>query len=288
MSRQYAATFPVPPESEQPPNRPLRSRRRDARAYECGLYPTHAPGTIAQASHTLLPTGFSGRIELADADAAKASFDDARFEEDDTWVRMRIDVPFRELLIDTQHLHEYAEHPVPKLRPSGFGPILSVVHTLDIALMCAWDTPPQGEGEGEGETGSSTAPDRVLDELKLTIPLSFVRVPRSGPNCPSAEESSTADGLSPVSHTGAAGSVQMLPERIVPSQPYAQSLPAYNQLYHKNGMRREDPTPLPLYTPQGQSPEDVRVPTVPDMMICKQTPLPKAKTYSTPALPPLS
>lgn len=283
MSRQYAATFPVPPESEQPPNKPLRSRRRDARAYECGLYPTHAPGTIAQASHTLLPTGFSGRIELADADAAKASFDDARFEEDDTWVRMRIDVPFRELLIDTQHLHEYAEHPVPKLRPSGFGPILSVVHTLDIALMCAWDTPPQGEGEA----GSSTAPDRVLDELKLAIPLSFVRVPRSGPNCPSAE-SFTAECSSPVSHTGPAGSVQMLPERIVPSQPYAQSLPAYNQLYHKNGMRREDPTPLPLYTPQGQSPEDVRVPTVPDMMICKQTPLPKAKTYSTPALPPLS
>ena len=276
MSKQYATKWPVPEASQQPPNRPLQSRRDDIREYECGLLFTPPPGTIAQATHSLLPSGFSGRIELDGADTAKASFADDRFEDDNTWVRIRVDIPFRDLLIDPQHLKQYADHPVPKLRPTEMGPILSVVHALDIALTCTYDMP---EGEGEGDLST---PDRVLDELKLTIPLSFVRVPRSGPFQPIAE-SFTANCDSPMSRTGPAGSVRLRPELVRPSQPYAQSLPAYNQLYHKNGVRKEDPTPLPLYAPEGQTPPEHRPRPLPT--VCKQTPLHKAQVFSTPPLP---
>ena len=270
MSKQYAAQWPVPATSEQPPHRPLTTQRNDIREYECGLLFSPPPGTMAQATHSLLPSGFSGRIELDGADTAKASFADDRFEDENTWVRIRVDIPFRDLLLDPQHLPEYADHPVPKLRPTEPGPILSVLHTLDIALTCTYDMP---------EGGDESAPDRVLDELKLTIPLSFVRVPRSGPNQP-VVESFTADCDSPLSRTGPAGSVRMRPELVRPSQPYAQSLPAYNQLYHKNGVRKEDPTPLPLYAPAGQTPPEH--PLRPFPTICKQTPLHKAQVVPTP------
>ncbi|RPD66650.1 hypothetical protein L227DRAFT_560016 [Lentinus tigrinus ALCF2SS1-6] len=278
MSKQYASQWPVPPASEQPPNRPLRSRRDDIREYECGLLFTPPPGTTAQATHSLLPSGFSGRIELEGVDTAKASFADERFDDENTWVRIRVDIPFRDLLIDPQHLRQYADHPVPKLRPTELGPILSVMHSLDIALTCTYDMP---EGAGAGE-GDQSAPDRVLDELKLTIPLSFVRVPRSGPHQPVAE-SFTADCENPLSRTGPAGSVRLRPELVQRSQPYAQTLPAYNQLYHKNGVRKEDPTPLPLYAPEGQTPPEH--PPRPFPTICKQTPLHKAQVFSTPPLP---
>ncbi|KAI0748701.1 hypothetical protein C8Q80DRAFT_1121058 [Daedaleopsis nitida] len=285
VSQQYAADWPVPPASEQPPNTPLRSRRRDTREYDCGLFLTPPPGTAAHATHSLLPTGFSGRIELDGADAAKASFDDPRFDDDHTWIRMRLDVPFRELLLDSQYLPQYADHPVPKLRPTEMGPILSILHTLEIALTCTYDMP-AGAGSASASASTSTDPDKVVDELRLTIPLSFVRVPRSGPNRP-VVESFTADCDDPLSRTGPAGTVRVKPRLIAPSEPYAHSLPAYNQLYHKDGVRREDPTPLPLYTPKkGQSAATEEDP-VPSMTVCKQTPLHKAKIYSTPALPRL-
>ncbi|RDX40274.1 hypothetical protein OH76DRAFT_1366482 [Lentinus brumalis] len=271
MSKKYATQWPVPAASDQPPNRPLRPRRNDIREYECGLLFTPPPGTTAQATHSLLPSGFSGRIELDGAGVAKASFDDECFDDEETWVRIRVDIPFRDLLIDPRYLHQYAEHAAPKLRPTELGPILSVVHSLDIALTCTYDMP---DDESDG-----SVPNRVLDELKLTIPLSFVRVPRSGPNQPVAE-SFTADCESPLSRSGPAGSVRLRPELIQPRQPYVQTLPAYNQLYHKNGNRKEDPTPLPLYAPKGQTaPEH---PLRPFPTLCKQTPLHKADVFSTP------
>ncbi|KAI1791656.1 hypothetical protein LXA43DRAFT_888698 [Ganoderma leucocontextum] len=275
MSTQYAQEWPVPASADQPPNRSLRTRRLDAREYECGLVFNPPADTSAIRSYSVLPTGFHGKFDL---DESKANFGDDCFEADDTWIRVRIDVPFRDVLVDAHLLPQYEDHPLPKLRPSARGPILTVCHKLEIALACAYDASPS---------------ERALDELKFTIPLSFVRVPRSGPHCPRVEPF-TADAGSPLSMTGPAGSVRLLAER-VRSQPYAQplSLPAYNTLYYKNGARKEDPTPLPVYTKDGgceHPPEatgggsqelareqrvDGEEAARPAMTICKQTPLHK-------------
>ena len=274
MSTEYAAQWPVPPESEQPPNKPLRSRRSDTRAYEFGLYSTMGPGMSAVASYSLLPAGFPGRVELNGADAAKASFDDERFDGTDTWIRMRLDIPFRDLLIDQRHLSEFGEHPVPKLRPTEEGPILTVQHMLDVMLICSYDMPQGGA-------------DRLVDELRLTIPLSFVRVPRSGEYYGSGEWF-PAESVDPLSRTGPTGLVRMRPERVPPTQTQArptQSLPGYNQLYYKNGTRREDLTPLPRYTPKGQpAPEEEPASTA--AQVVKQMPLPIRKDLVWTPRPP--
>ncbi|TBU35464.1 hypothetical protein BD311DRAFT_3203 [Dichomitus squalens] len=285
MSAHYAQEWPVPPASEQPPNRPIRTRRHDSREYECGMIFSPAAGTSATRSYSLLHSGFAGKFEL---DESKANFQDERFEQDDTWIRVRVDVPFRDILVEPHLLPQYEDHPLPKLRPSERGPIMTVYHRLEISLACAYDLP---------EDGATPGKERALDELKFTIPLSFVRVPRSGPHCPRTESFTEATG-SPLSTTSPAGSVRMLTERVpLPqlSQPYAQSLPAYNTLYHKNGARIEDPTPLPVYTKDGgrehpletSSEQRVEEAEPPAMTICKQTPLHKAVVYSTPPLPRL-
>ena len=107
-------------------------------------------------------------------------------------------MPFRDVLADVDPAH--ADAPVPVLRPSARGPLRSVHHPLEISLACAYGD--------------------AADELKLTLPLSFVRVPGA------------AQGY-------AAG----------------RALPAYSALYHRDGAPKEDPTPLPRYTPKGQLPD---------------------------------
>ena len=286
MSTQYAKDWPVPGPADQPPKRSLPTRRLDARGYECGLVFNPPADTSALRSYSLLPTGFSGKFDL---DASKADFGDARLEVDDTWIRVRVDVPFRDVLVDARHRPQYEDHPLPTLRPSERGPLLTVRHSLEIALACAYDLPSPSPS-----SPSSPTAERTLDELRFTIPLTFVRVPRSGPHCPRVEPFGVvADAGSPLSTTGPAGEVRLQAER-VRSQPYA--LPAYNTLYHKNGVRREDPTPLPVYTKDGgrehpleamrrrgrEFAGEQRVDGEADeeggpaMTICKQTPLHKA------------
>lgn len=281
MSTQYAEEWPVPAPTEQPPNRPLPTRRVDAREYECGLVFNPPPSTSASRSYSCLPEGFAGKFDLSPTPTSPTSssptghFADARFDADDTWLRVRVDIPFRAVLVDARRLPQYEDHPLPTLRPSARGPILTVRHSLEIALACAYGSP-----ELEGEGGESAA---AVEELKFTIPLTFVRVQQShGPR------------VEPV-----AGDVRARAERMR-SLPYAQpaaalSLPAYNTLYHKNGVRREDPTPLPVYTKDegvehppeaalsqargvefaGQQRVDEERPA---LTICKQTPLHKVAT----------
>ena len=203
MSKQYATKWPVPEASQQPPNRPLQSRRDDIREYECGLLFTPPPGTIAQATHSLLPSGFSGRIELDGADTAKASFADDRFEDDNTCVRIRVDIPFRDLLIDPQHFTQYADHSVPKLRPTEMGPILSVVHALDIALTCTYDMP-EGEGEGVANGEEKTADgDGEMEDNQRDRPGSRLRAGSHGHHSSprSFSPASLGSVIDPVGHT---------------------------------------------------------------------------------------
>ncbi|KAI0636421.1 hypothetical protein C8Q77DRAFT_1050596 [Trametes polyzona] len=257
MSSKYAAKWPVPAPSEQPPKRPLRVRRRDAREYECGLLLSSPPNTTAKCTHSILPRGFPDHFDLhGEGDG----FADAAFDDPNTWVQMRLNVPFRTVFIDEKHLEEHDEIPVPKLRPTESGPLLTVSHTLDFTLTCTYELP-----EGEGENMKS-----ATDELHLTLPLSFVRLPRGtsrrtlpdAPVTPCASEASA-----PLSPAEVSPAETRQATHLPASMPYAQALPAYHQLFHSNGVLREDPTPLPRYTRHPEDAEDLP----PAPAVCKQT-----------------
>ena len=64
MSTRYAQEWPVPPASQQPPNRPLRTRRHDSHEYQCGMIFSPPAGTSATRSYSLLHSGFPGKFEL--------------------------------------------------------------------------------------------------------------------------------------------------------------------------------------------------------------------------------
>ncbi|KAI8982858.1 hypothetical protein BD414DRAFT_87015 [Trametes punicea] len=245
MSSKFAEKWPVPPSSEQPPKKPLRVCRDDIREYEYSLLLSTPPSTTAKHTYSILPRDFPSAFDLQDATMDTGSFADGAFDEPDTWVQMRLDVPFRrEALVDKKRLEQYEDVPIPKLRPSERGPLLTVVHALDVVFTCTYDL-------SEGEDTNI-----AMDELRLNLPLSFVRLPRRTFQLPIAEL------------PGLEMRQAVLPP---PSLPYAIALPAYSQLYYSNGTLREDPTPLPRYT---RNPEDAVDPQ-PSPVVCKQTPATK-------------
>ncbi|KAI0692079.1 hypothetical protein C8T65DRAFT_745295 [Cerioporus squamosus] len=152
------------------------------------------------------PSGFSGRIELDGADVAKASFADEHFEDENTWVWIRVD---------------------------SCDLLLSVMHSLNMALTCTYHIP-----EGEGE---ESVLDHMLGEPKLTI----VLVPRIGLNQPVGVSQSppplTARTCSPALLLGARG-VGAPPAGVCSAEPALSTITPclYNKLYHKNGNRKED------------------------------------------------
>lgn len=257
MSSKYAEKWPVPPPSEQPPKKPLRARRRDAREYECGLMLSAPMGSNNKQTYSMLPRDFPEHFNLHNAGEG---FVDPVFDDSNTWVQMRLDVPICSAFVDKKHLHD--DLPIPKLRPTEAGPMLSVFHTLDVVLTCTYDA-----AEGDAET------EPAMDELRLTLPLSFVRVPRRNthiPIIPIVDLLSTP--AADATYTAAlaeACPIDMRQAAFPPaSLPYAQALPAYNQLYYSNGTLREDPTPLPRYT---RDPKDAEDPPPPPV-VCKQVP----------------
>lgn len=265
MSSTYASKWPVPPPSEQPPKKPLRARRRDAREYECGLLLNTPTGTTCKRTHSILPREFPKQFDLH---AVGAGFADPAFDDANAWVQLRLDVPLRDVFIDEKYLEEYDQLPVPKLRPTEAGPILSVSHTLDVVLTCTYDL-------SEGDA----AEDLATEELRLTLPLSFVRVPRRNATPPVVDFFSAQGGEAVCAAPPAVPCpVEMRQAAFPPaSLPYAQALPAYSQLFYANGSLREDPTPLPRYTRDPRDAEDPPPPFV----------LPNLKQTS-PSKPPMS
>ncbi|KAI0647549.1 hypothetical protein C8Q79DRAFT_926031 [Trametes meyenii] len=273
MSSKYAAKWPVLPPSEQPPKKPLQTRRSDVRDYEAGLLLSAPSSTTARHSFSILPRSFPDTFALHSADDGHA-FADAAFDDANTWVQMRLDVPVRNVLMDEKRIEQFEDLPVPTLRPTENGPILTVFHTLDVALTCTYDLSEAADNEEKLAT----------DELRLTLPLNFVRVPRrstlySAPVevMPSPTTIEASCPPTPTSPPAFNASYSALPP---PSMPYAQALPAYSQLYHSNGMLREDPTPLPRYTRNAEDAEDAPPPPV----VYKQTPptkLPLSTLHST-------
>ncbi|KAH9928546.1 uncharacterized protein BXZ73DRAFT_48447 [Epithele typhae] len=226
-SSAFAAAWPIPPAASQPPHRPLTRQRADSGDYECGMICSPPADATVFPSYSLHPTGFTGKYEFNEREAECASFADPRFDDDDdVWVRLRINVPIRSLFVSDPECPRSAHQRLPVLRPTTNGPLRSVSHALDLALTVVYDHP-------DGP---------VVDELRLVIPLSFVRVPRV---CAPRTSSGSANVTSPL------------------GAHMAQALPPYHALFYANGTQKEDPMPLPRYTPKGHPPDEPEVEAAP-------------------------
>ncbi|KAI0820212.1 hypothetical protein BC628DRAFT_1413256 [Trametes gibbosa] len=271
LSTKYAERWPVPSPSEQPPRRPLQTRRRDVRDFECALMLTTSENAASKTTYSIIPCEYPEHFTLSGAEDGFAA---AAFADPSTWVQMRLDVPFCRILDDEKQQRDRG--PVRHLRPTESGPLLSVFHTLDVALTCTYDL----------STGAEMGVDVATEELRLTLPLSFVRLPRTDARLPLASSLLAAAPIRSYPDASINGvAVEMRDAAFQPaSLPYAQALPAYNQLFHPNGMLREDPTPLPRYT---RDPKDAEDPPLPPV-VCKQTPSTKLPLSSTTAPPELT
>ncbi|CCM04415.1 uncharacterized protein FIBRA_06592 [Fibroporia radiculosa] len=228
----YETKYPFPPASEQPPRRPLRSPHPMQAIYEVGLGPAAPSNRVFSHSFSLLPQEASGRYAL--------SGDGYIFSEDNnpersiSWYAIRTRIP--------------VEHELPgmrRLRPSGQSPLFNVVHRIRIRVTCTYDLTDGPE------------PKRATEQLCFEIPIRFARFRSAHPLALTPTALSWLSGHSPTCSLESLSSVSLESAGIttpVTSSPYAQTLPAYSQLFDMNGDRKIDySVPLPVYTPTSPS-----------------------------------
>ncbi|KAG8748682.1 hypothetical protein FRC10_000073 [Ceratobasidium sp. 414] len=190
----YINTFPVPPQSEQPPHEPLLSPHPWHSLYALGLVVRH-DSAVAWTRYTHLIAGDRVRF--------KPSL--GGLELNDEWAKMDTTVS-----IDPT---TRKSHPKPKgarqLVPTVFTPYMRVKHEIRVGLSLTY-IPPEGAAD--------RTPIRQM--AHATVPLSFTVTSLWSPSGSSSESSSPTSSQS-----------------VSSSAPY---LPAYSQLFHDNGERRED------------------------------------------------
>ncbi|KAK0196871.1 hypothetical protein F5146DRAFT_1013274 [Armillaria mellea] len=221
-STEYRRRFPLPSDSEQPPNVPLRSCHRLGYLYD-GFY---SPPINDEASHTrifsLLPSEENGEYELGDHNYVFAHNVPG---ETPIWYTLQTSIPF---IPDPDIKQDESSDFIgpASLRPSGSSPLLTFRHEVCISLIITYDLPDQNQ--------------QATETLTFAIPLRFAHVPPPPP--PSAHSSPP-----PVlSQSMIIPSTESLPAI---SSAYSETaLPAYSQLFYSNGDRKPDSIPLPLYT----------------------------------------
>ncbi|KAF9532148.1 hypothetical protein CPB83DRAFT_660321 [Crepidotus variabilis] len=218
----YLAQYPVPPKNLQPPNVPLRDPSAMSTVFEIGMFsPSHLTNAIAR-TFSLLPATESGKYVLGENNYC---FKDDPEEETPTWYTINTSLPF-----DTRSSNEIDSDELSwagqlDLRPSSSGPLFDVHHDVSISLTCTYDLE-------DGEVAE--------DSLKFKVPIAFGKVPAPVPSrhWTPTSSTSTMDGQ-PAPIYG--------PQVDLSSS----ALPAYSQLYDRNGDRKIDYSiPLPLYTPR--------------------------------------
>ncbi|KAF8077737.1 hypothetical protein FPV67DRAFT_10466 [Lyophyllum atratum] len=220
--------FPIPPPSQQPPCVPLLDSHPVSAIYNVGLGVSSGADQTSR-SFSLLPPGESGVHSLGegnfpfadDADTCPATA---------TWYTLESCVPFVHHAVDDKAV-DWAGDPI--LRPSVDSPLIKVVHEVAIELTCTYNMPDNGEV--------------VSERLAFVIPVSFARFapdPQRRSMTPPPQHSpevSTQAGSTP-------------PPSLPAPMPYAPNLPAYSQLFDRNGDRKIDySVPLPLYRPRSSN-----------------------------------
>ncbi|KAI0080555.1 hypothetical protein K474DRAFT_1704623 [Panus rudis PR-1116 ss-1] len=239
----YMTTFPVPPPREQPPSKPLLNPNPIHTIYDLDIT-RPLPNQVLTRTFSVVPESVSGRYIIA-GDGYIFSEEDSSSDEI-TWFSMETSIPFSNDL-DTDADTKLDWKSRRTLRQSGQGPLFGVQHKLHMSLRCTYDL---------DECDETGAPRRATERLTFHIPIRFVRIaptapllPRLTTPAPSGRYTpSLTEESGPSSSRCSSATSSMFP---VPSLPYANTLPAYSQLFDSNGDRKIDYSiPLPVYTPR--------------------------------------
>ncbi|KAK0210989.1 hypothetical protein DFS33DRAFT_1406881 [Desarmillaria ectypa] len=225
-SAEYRRRFPLPSDSEQPPNIPLRSCHRLGYLYD-GFY---SPPINNEAAHirtfSLLPSQENGEYILSDHNYVFAHNAPG---ETPIWYTLQTSIPF---IPDPDIKQDESSDWIglPSLRPTGSSPLLTLRHEVCISLMITYDLPDQNQ--------------QATETLTFAIPLRFAHVP------PPPPLSAHSSPLPVPSQSMVIPFAESLPA--ISSGHSETALPAYSQLFYSNGDRKPDSIPLPLYTAHEQ------------------------------------
>lgn len=209
-SEDYAGGFPIPSQRHQPPNKPLRSH-----------HPVHMLCTVDAFQTAQPPKSSVGRsfsLLRKNSSGRYVIGGDGRIFTNTNdpaslleWYILDVDIP---IAIEPYEV-DWAGPCVRRMTESS--PLFSVRHTLSVSIQCAYDL-------------LEKEPD--CRRLHFSLPLQQVCLLPPRPPSAGCHVSDASSGET----------------RLETS--FAQSLPPYSQLFHRNGERKIDfSTPLPLYRP---------------------------------------
>jgi len=234
-SRVYTSRFPVPTEASQPPHVPLLTHHPLEELQMLGML-SDTPKNIIDRAVSLNPGDASGLYQLSGEGYIFAP--DAETTSDGstcTWYAMEPLVPFTQR---GTHVEGGAWSGDSNLRASGSSPLFVVRHQIHLSMICSYDV--------DGDRNN-----RVNAKMQFVLPVQFarMRVDEAGLRpllaiSPVLSRSSS----SAVSQVGTSTTVEL--PGLSPLTPYyyANTLPAYSQLFDSNGDRKIDYN-LPVYTP---------------------------------------
>ncbi|KIY65276.1 hypothetical protein CYLTODRAFT_412702 [Cylindrobasidium torrendii FP15055 ss-10] len=201
----------LPPDSQQPPHVPLTRSHKLGFMYE-GFYTPPEK----QASHlrefSLLHTNVCGEYKL---EGDCHIFKDDSGAENPAWYTVESTIPVCKTPKVSKDDEDSDYMGMPVLRSTSTSPMLTIRHEIRLMLSICYDDPQHG---------------RIHEILSFNVPIKFASIPPPPPV------------------TGPPIVVALRSEHL--DAPACSALPAYSQLFHSNGDRKIDPTPLPLYTAQ--------------------------------------
>lgn len=155
-----------------------------------------------------------------------------------TWYAMEPTIPFaRQGAGQDGQQRDWAGEPT--LRASGTSPLFAVRHQVHLSMMCTYDV--------DGDRAK-----RVIAKLQFVIPIQFVRKRAEVISLrPMLEISPMHSRCSSSDDSGPSSTVESPVSSVAPHY-YANTLPAYSQLFDANGDRKLDYS-LPVYTPYSPS-----------------------------------
>jgi len=228
----YTATFPIPPPSQQPPNRPLKSPHPANTLRDMGLMRLSSTArpevrreynlTPPESTRIFRPNGQEG-IPLHEYN-----------------IRMDIEIPVAKVMFDNRGKN------IRKM--SGAGPQLAVKHEVRVNV----------------EVGYEGSRMKASDSVEVVLPIEFVNIASPPPSASSyyshhphiprsmpiqrQQPARPASRTPSLSSSGGSSSSHFSAPHTPYRDPAPRPLPAYSQLYYENGDRRDELMgTLPVY-----------------------------------------
>ncbi|KIL00946.1 hypothetical protein PAXRUDRAFT_23017 [Paxillus rubicundulus Ve08.2h10] len=210
LSRDHLHRYPILSQRHQPPNVPLRNPHPIHTLCDTALFMTAEPSKASVDRQFSLLPPSESGLYIVSGDG-RVFMHGSSTAPDEKWYILETKVP----IAMEPHLADWAG--AQKRRTTEISPLFSVQHFVHVAIRCEYDLPDSEE--------------TVHERLHFSLPLKHVCIPEFV--------------------TPSEDAIKRKPSvELQKSCPYAQTLPAYSQLFHPNGERKIDYTiPLPVYEP---------------------------------------